>query len=52
MSRDYRCKNHTVLTKDEEYEIFEEYKNSNNESSKESLRNKIIEHNLKFAIVR
>lgn len=50
MSRDYRCKNHTVLTKDEEYEIFEEYKNSNNESSKESLRNKIIEHNLKFAI--
>jgi len=50
MSRDYRCKNHVVLSIQEEFEIFEQYKNSSDENIKESLRNKIIEHNMKFAM--
>lgn len=50
MSRDYRCKNHVVLSMKEEFDIFEQYKNSSDEKIKESLRNKIIEHNMKFAM--
>ena len=50
MSRDYKCKNHTVLSIQEEFDIFEQYKNSSDERFKEKLRNKIIEHNMKFAM--
>lgn len=50
MSRYYKCKNHTVLSLQEEFEIFEQYKNTSDEKLKEKLRNKIIEHNMKFAM--
>lgn len=50
MSRDYKCKNHVVLSMQAEFEIFEQYKNTTDINIKYDLRNKIIEHNLKFAM--
>lgn len=46
MARDYKCTNHKIMSTAEEYKLFEEY----SKTKSIEIRNKIIEHNLKFAM--
>lgn len=46
MSKDYRCKNHRVMSITEEYDLFEEYA----KTKSDKIRDTIIEHNLRFAM--
>jgi RNA polymerase primary sigma factor len=46
MSRDYKCTNHKILSTAEEYKLFEEY----SQTKSLAIRDKIIAHNLKFAM--
>ena len=43
---DYKCTNHKILSRQEEYALFEEYTNTKSIQ----LRDKIITHNMKFAL--
>lgn len=43
---DYKCTNHRILSRKEEYELFEEYA----KTQSVVIRDKIITHNMKFAL--
>lgn len=46
LPKNYYCNDHSILTSDEETQLFEQY----SLTKSETIKNKIIEHNLKFAI--